>query len=62
MDDQDQRTCALCGEIISEKARDFCRANAGRFNGQVFCSEHQRLFGNALATGWAWFALTMPGL
>ena len=39
MTDQNPPTCALCGQTISEEEHDFCVANLGRFNGQLFCSK-----------------------
>lgn len=34
--------CAICGNAVSEKVRDYCRDHADRFNGQVYCYEHQK--------------------
>lgn len=49
--DQNLPTCALCGQEISDEERDFCLANA-RFNGQLFCSEHQKRFSACPAMRW----------
>lgn len=34
--------CTLCGAPVSTKVEEYCREHAERFNGQVFCYEHQR--------------------
>jgi len=52
MSDREQPTCALCGQTVSEEERDFCLAHTGRFNGQVFCSEHQKRFSACPAMRW----------
>ena len=50
--DQTYPSCALCGQEISEEERDFCLANTSRFNGQTFCSEHQKRFSACPAMRW----------
>ncbi|MCJ7831376.1 MAG: restriction endonuclease, partial [Dehalococcoidia bacterium] len=35
-------TCAVCGQRVSEKVRDYCLANERRFVGQILCYRHQR--------------------
>jgi len=35
-------TCAVCGQRVSEKVRDYCLANERRFAGQILCYKHQR--------------------
>lgn len=52
MTDREQPTCALCGQTVSEEERDFCLANPGRFNGQLFCSEHRKRFSACPAMRW----------
>ena len=52
MSDEKELTCALCGQTISEDERDLCLANSGRFNGQVFCAEHQKRFSACPAMRW----------
>ncbi|MHB8121845.1 MAG: hypothetical protein ACYDG4_06785 [Desulfuromonadaceae bacterium] len=52
MSDENESTCALCGQTVSEEERDICLANTGRFNGLVFCSEHQRRFSACPAMRW----------
>lgn len=37
------RTCAVCGQRVSEKVRDYCLANERRFGGQILCYRHQRV-------------------
>jgi restriction system protein len=34
--------CAVCGQRVSEKVRDYCLANKRRFAGQILCYTHQR--------------------
>ncbi len=52
MTDDKQPACALCGQTISAEENDFCLANSGRFNGQVFCSEHRKRFSACPAMRW----------
>lgn len=35
-------TCAVCGQRVSEKVRDYCRENEQRFGGRILCYHHQR--------------------
>ena len=35
-------TCAVCGQRVSEKVRDYCLANERRFAGRILCYRHQR--------------------
>jgi restriction system protein len=35
-------TCAMCGQPVSEKVRDYCLANESRFAGRILCYPHQR--------------------
>lgn len=51
MSDQEQPTCALCGQIISEEERDLCLSSE-RFNGLTFCYEHQKRFSACPAVRW----------
>ena len=34
--------CAICGQRVSEKVRDYCLANQGQFDGRILCYHHQR--------------------
>ncbi|MFT4416043.1 hypothetical protein ACLM5H_19460 [Fredinandcohnia humi] len=34
--------CLVCGEIVSEKVKQYCLSNSKRFNGKVYCFEHQK--------------------
>jgi restriction system protein len=34
--------CAICGQEVSERVRDYCVANASRFGGRILCYGHQR--------------------
>jgi len=34
--------CAVCGQPVSEKVRDYCLANKQRFAGRILCYTHQR--------------------
>lgn len=52
MTNQEETVCALCGQNISEEERDFCLANRARFNGLVFCEDHQRRFSACPAIRW----------
>lgn len=35
-------TCVTCGKPVSEKVRDYCLSHEKRFNGKVYCYDHQR--------------------
>ncbi|MFX3673476.1 MAG: nuclease-related domain-containing protein [Paenisporosarcina sp.] len=34
--------CHTCGMEVSEKVSNFCSANKARFNGNIYCFEHQK--------------------
>lgn len=34
--------CSICGKTVSEKVESFCLSNKKRFNGNVYCFEHQK--------------------
>ncbi|WP_284641998.1 hypothetical protein [Paenibacillus silviterrae] len=34
-------TCAACGKTVSEKVKQFCLSRPGRFQGKIFCYDHQ---------------------
>lgn len=34
--------CEVCGQTLSEKVRQFCKANTARFQGRLLCFDHQR--------------------
>jgi len=35
-------TCETCGKAVSEKVKLFCHSNSKRFNGRIYCFEHQK--------------------
>jgi hypothetical protein len=35
-------TCKICGKEVSAKVKSFCLSNEKRFNGHVYCFEHQK--------------------
>lgn len=35
-------TCAICNESVSKKVKDYCLNNKKRFNGKIYCYDHQR--------------------
>lgn len=37
-----QRLCATCGKEVSTAVADFCMAHPNRFQGQIYCYNHQR--------------------
>lgn len=34
--------CAYCGTAVSTKVQQYCEANTARFNGAIYCYDHQR--------------------
>lgn len=40
--DDDLFVCARCGKPISNKVKDYCLSNPSRFNGRIYCYDHQR--------------------
>lgn len=42
--DRTDTPCALCGQPLSERELDLCEQNADRFDRQMLCFAHQRLF------------------
>ncbi|TGE34258.1 nuclease-related domain-containing protein [Desulfosporosinus sp. Sb-LF] len=36
--------CSICSKPVSEKVRNFCLANKKRFDGKVYCFDHQSNF------------------
>ena len=34
--------CAICGKLVTEKVKQYCLLNKHRFNGKVYCYEHQK--------------------
>jgi restriction system protein len=40
--DDIQINCASCGKPVSEKVMQFCLANQKRFDGKIYCYEHQK--------------------
>ncbi|USG67340.1 NERD domain-containing protein [Brevibacillus ruminantium] len=37
-----EHTCVDCGKTVTEKIAKFCLANQSRFQGKVYCYEHQK--------------------
>lgn len=37
-----QEVCVICRKRVSEKVRQYCLTNPDRFNGRVYCYEHQK--------------------
>ncbi|PWW02507.1 restriction system protein [Paenibacillus cellulosilyticus] len=40
--DDDLFICARCGKPVTNKVKDYCLANPKRFNGRIYCYDHQR--------------------
>jgi hypothetical protein len=38
----DEHVCAHCGKAVSEKVWNYCKSNSHRFQGKVYCYDHQR--------------------
>lgn len=38
---RDLSKCKTCGKEVSEKVKEYCISNKKRFNGQIYCYEHQ---------------------
>ncbi|MGG3802520.1 nuclease-related domain-containing protein [Metabacillus fastidiosus] len=36
--------CKVCGAVVSTKVKEYCISNNKRFNGEIYCFEHQKLF------------------
>ncbi|MGG3927684.1 nuclease-related domain-containing protein [Metabacillus fastidiosus] len=36
--------CKVCGATVSMKVKEYCLSNKKRFNGEIYCYEHQKLF------------------
>jgi Predicted endonuclease distantly related to archaeal Holliday junction resolvase and Mrr-like restriction enzymes len=34
--------CARCGKPVTNKVKEYCQSNPKRFNGRIFCYDHQR--------------------
>lgn len=41
--DDDLFLCARCGKPVTNKVKDYCLSNPKRFNGRIYCYDHQRL-------------------
>ncbi|NRQ54526.1 nuclease-related domain-containing protein [Brevibacillus sp. HD1.4A] len=37
-----EHKCAVCGKAVTDKIAKFCLANESRFQGRVYCYEHQK--------------------
>lgn len=35
-------TCVICNKEVTDKVKEFCLQNNKRFNGKIYCFEHQR--------------------
>ena len=40
----EQPCCILCGQVLSEREQDICKELAVRFDHQLLCFAHQRIF------------------
>lgn len=40
--DADLFVCAKCGKPVTNKTKEYCLSNPRRFNGRIYCYEHQR--------------------
>lgn len=38
--------CAICGNPVSEKVKQYCLDHADRFQGQIYCFQHQKTIPN----------------
>lgn len=38
----DQEMCAICSKAVSEKVKQYCLMNQEKFNGKIYCYEHQK--------------------
>lgn len=38
----DAETCAICGQVVSEKVRQYCMDHSQRFSGKIYCFQHQK--------------------
>ena len=45
--------CALCGQSLSERELEICRAAPERFDGQLLCFAHQKRFNACSAVRWS---------
>lgn len=34
--------CVICGEVVSEKVKQYCITNSERFGGRIYCFQHQK--------------------
>ncbi|MCW8859863.1 MAG: hypothetical protein OQK50_07615 [Deltaproteobacteria bacterium] len=41
---QEQAYCTLCGQPLNERERELCKEQAKRFDHQLLCLAHQRIF------------------
>ncbi len=35
-------TCVICGEVVSEKVKQYCITHSERFGGRIYCFQHQK--------------------
>ncbi|MED4532933.1 nuclease-related domain-containing protein [Metabacillus fastidiosus] len=40
----DTSKCKICGAVVSTKVREYCLSNKKKFNGEIYCFNHQKLF------------------
>lgn len=40
--DADLYICARCGKPVTNKVKEYCLSNPKRFNGRIYCYDHQR--------------------
>ncbi|MBO1511152.1 NERD domain-containing protein [Metabacillus sp. BG109] len=41
--EQEKEKCKVCGTVVSKKVNEYCLTNKKRFNGEIYCYEHQRV-------------------
>ncbi|RAI88119.1 restriction endonuclease [Paenibacillus pabuli] len=44
--DDDLYVCARCGKPVTNKVKDYCLSNPSRFNGRIYCYDHQVMSNN----------------
>ncbi|MGG3857134.1 nuclease-related domain-containing protein [Metabacillus fastidiosus] len=40
----DTSKCRICGSVVSTKVKEYCLSNKKKFNGEIYCFNHQKLF------------------
>jgi len=44
--EDDLFVCARCGKPVTNKVKDYCLSNPRRFNGGIYCYDHQKQIGD----------------